>query len=307
MKIGLCMVVKDEAQQLEACLDPIVGLFDETVVVDTGSTDETQNLLRQRFGIEPLEVPLEADRCFCLQDARSEGLRKLSTPWVMFLDADERMDSSTLEYLRELPDDPTVAGYFGHWINHHGEEPDFHDYKLFLFPRGLFPMGLVHDNVQLHIRQRGLHASWLDKLVVNHFPDPKRMPHKKISYRQRLDCAIEMQPNFLRYYWFRGYMDFLAGDLEGAEEYLRVSALADSGVFPVECLNSSMVLAEVYARQDRLEALIDLLAQAWEFYTAVFDDFEVCINFKLADWLAQSLEDCRQERLDKIIAPRFAC
>ena len=90
------MVVKDEAQQLEACLDPIVGLFDETVVVDTGSTDETQNLLRQRFGIEPLEVPLEADRCFCLQDARSEGLRKLSTPWVMFLDADERMDSSTL-------------------------------------------------------------------------------------------------------------------------------------------------------------------------------------------------------------------
>ena len=58
------MVVKNEAHQLEACLRPVAGLFNEISVIDTGSTDGTCNVLRQRFDIEPLEVPLQAGRCF---------------------------------------------------------------------------------------------------------------------------------------------------------------------------------------------------------------------------------------------------
>ena len=47
MTLGLCMIVKDEAAVLGRCLDSAAGVFDEIVIVDTGSTDETKPIARR--------------------------------------------------------------------------------------------------------------------------------------------------------------------------------------------------------------------------------------------------------------------
>ena len=39
--LSLSMIVRDEEQQLGACLESVKGFCDELVVVDTGSTDNT--------------------------------------------------------------------------------------------------------------------------------------------------------------------------------------------------------------------------------------------------------------------------
>ena len=306
MEIGLCMVVKDEGAQLSACLEPIAEFFAQIVVVDTGSTDDTAAIL-QEMGITPVNAQLQAERCYCLQDPRKTGLRQLTTPWVMFLDADERIDPASLHYLRNLPDRPGVAGYFGTWLNHPANGPQFNDYKLFLFRHGLEPVGLVHDNVQLDIRRRGARAEWLDELVVEHFPVAARTPHKKSFYRQRLLCAIAREPNFLRYYWFLGYMDFLEGNHGKAESLLRRTALSRSRTFPVECLNSTMVLAAIYTRTGRESQAEGLLSHGLEFYDSVRDDFEVAINRDLEAWLNTALQQCRGGDAHRITPPRFAC
>jgi glycosyltransferase involved in cell wall biosynthesis len=38
------MIVRDEERNLPACLDSIAGLFDEIVIVDTGSLDATKEI-----------------------------------------------------------------------------------------------------------------------------------------------------------------------------------------------------------------------------------------------------------------------
>ena len=40
--VSLCMIVKNEERILRRCLDSIVDLVDEVVIVDTGSEDSTK-------------------------------------------------------------------------------------------------------------------------------------------------------------------------------------------------------------------------------------------------------------------------
>lgn len=42
--ISLCMIVKNEEEVLERCLNSLKGLMDEIIIVDTGSTDSTKEI-----------------------------------------------------------------------------------------------------------------------------------------------------------------------------------------------------------------------------------------------------------------------
>jgi glycosyltransferase involved in cell wall biosynthesis len=307
MEIGLCMVVKDEAKQIGDCLEPILDLFHQVAIVDTGSTDGTPEVLRTRLGIAPVFVSLDDRRCRCLSEPRREAMNRLSTPWIFLLDADERLPRSTLERLRERRDDRTFAGYFGRWINYLDGAPPFDDYKLFLFRNGLRTVGLVHDVVQHDIRAKGLQGAWLNELIVSHFPDASRRDANIASYRERLTCAIGREPQFVRYHWFMGYMDFLAGRFDDAVVSLARATRTHSRDFPVESLNSAMVLADIFARNGDRPRLGETLDSADVFFASVSDDFEVAVNTRLGPWLAAARERFRAGRLDDIRAYRFAC
>ena len=301
------MVVKDEAHRIEACLAPILDLFDQVAIVDTGSTDGTVDVLRDNLGVDPASMALDDARCRCLSDPRGHAMQRLTAPWVLLLDADERLPRSTLERVRALPDDPAVAGYFGRWENHLDGVAPFDDYKLFLFRKGLRTVGLVHDVAQLDLRTQGLHGEWLDDLVVAHHPDAVRHDSKMMTYRARLQCAIARDPGFVRYHWFLGYMDFLEGRLDDAVHSLERAARSRDRGFPVETLNSAMVLAEIHARLDRAEQAQATLDDAIAFHDSVATDFEVRVNTRMRPWLRAARTHARERRLDDIRAYRFAC
>ncbi len=42
--ISICMIVKNEEKHLARCLDSLAGLWDELIIVDTGSTDRTKDI-----------------------------------------------------------------------------------------------------------------------------------------------------------------------------------------------------------------------------------------------------------------------
>ena len=41
ISISMCMIVKNEQDILARCLDSYAGTYDELIIVDTGSTDNT--------------------------------------------------------------------------------------------------------------------------------------------------------------------------------------------------------------------------------------------------------------------------
>ena len=44
VSVSLCMIVKNEEDVLERCLESAVELVDEIIIVDTGSTDRTKEI-----------------------------------------------------------------------------------------------------------------------------------------------------------------------------------------------------------------------------------------------------------------------
>jgi hypothetical protein len=96
-RVSLCMIVKDEEKNLAECLTPVTGLFDEVIVVDTGSSDRTKEVAR-RCGAKVYDF-IWVDS---FAAARNESLRHAGGAWIFWLDGDERLDEANLEKLRRL-------------------------------------------------------------------------------------------------------------------------------------------------------------------------------------------------------------
>jgi predicted O-linked N-acetylglucosamine transferase (SPINDLY family)/glycosyltransferase involved in cell wall biosynthesis len=96
-KVSLCMIVRNEEENLPACLGSAADLADEVVVVDTGSADRTKEVAA-RFGAKVFDFPW----CDSFAAARNESLRHASGEWVFWLDADDRLDEDNRARLRAL-------------------------------------------------------------------------------------------------------------------------------------------------------------------------------------------------------------
>src|SRR5579859_2923905 len=103
-RLSLTMIVKNEAATLATCLASVAGIVDEIIVVDTGSTDGTQDIARQH-GARVFDLPWPDS----FAAARNESLRHARGQWLLWLDADEYFNEANRDKLRallaQLPDD----------------------------------------------------------------------------------------------------------------------------------------------------------------------------------------------------------
>lgn len=85
-RVSACLIVRDEEENLPACLSSVAGLVDEVVVYDTGSVDGTRELARQ-LGALVVEGYWDDD----FARARNAALAHCTGDWILWLDADETL------------------------------------------------------------------------------------------------------------------------------------------------------------------------------------------------------------------------
>jgi tetratricopeptide (TPR) repeat protein len=98
-KISLCMIVRNEETNLVECLSGVSGLFDEIILVDTGSTDGTR-AVAERLGARVFDFAWVDD----FAAARNESRRHATGEWIFWLDADDRIDPVNRQRLADLFD-----------------------------------------------------------------------------------------------------------------------------------------------------------------------------------------------------------
>lgn len=97
MELSLCMIVRDEAANLPACLDSVQDLVDEIVIIDTGSTDHTITVA-QTYGARVESYTWQHD--FAI--ARNYALEFAQGEWILVLDADEILNTEVIPHIAQL-------------------------------------------------------------------------------------------------------------------------------------------------------------------------------------------------------------
>jgi glycosyltransferase involved in cell wall biosynthesis len=122
LPISVAVVAHNEEESLARCLESVAGLAAEIVVIDSGSTDRTQEIARRFnsiFEVRPWPGFVQQ---------KNHAFSRCSQPWVLNLDADEVVSPELAQSIRELfaHGEPREDGflvnrrtfYLGEWIWH---------------------------------------------------------------------------------------------------------------------------------------------------------------------------------------------
>lgn len=97
MTYSLCMIVKDEEDVLSRCLDSVKGIFDEIIIVDTGSSDKTKEIAKRYT-----DKVYDFVWCDDFSKARDYAFSKATKDYIMWLDADDILKEEDNLKLREF-------------------------------------------------------------------------------------------------------------------------------------------------------------------------------------------------------------
>lgn len=95
MKISACVIVKNEEKNIGQWLNNMRQIADEIIVVDTGSTDNTLTIL----GNADI-TPYYFNWCNDFAAAKNYAIQQATGDWIVFLDADEYFDASSVKRFR---------------------------------------------------------------------------------------------------------------------------------------------------------------------------------------------------------------
>ena len=98
--ISACAIMKNEISHVEAWLDNVRVFAQEIIVVDTGSTDGTNEFLAKQFDVKLISYEWQHD----FAQAKNVALQEATGDWLVFTDADECFyhPENIIEYLRRM-------------------------------------------------------------------------------------------------------------------------------------------------------------------------------------------------------------
>jgi len=108
MKLGLCMIVKNEAHVIERALRSALRFMDTWCIVDTGSTDDTMAIVR-RVAADLGKPGVLYERPwvnFGVNRTQALELAKEHMDWIWMLDADDTIDGDPISVSDLSPEEP---------------------------------------------------------------------------------------------------------------------------------------------------------------------------------------------------------
>jgi glycosyltransferase involved in cell wall biosynthesis len=224
MNITLYAIAKNEEKNVERFIE-ISKKFTNTVVVDTGSTDKTVELLRQA-GIEVYEHPQTREE-FDFSKARNQALSYVKTNWAFSLDFNEDLG----EFFPEGLD--VIAGEFTAFRHERYDKVGDQESTLgqtahtrFHRTKNYTWVNAVHESPVFLPTEEHLNESTVDT-TIKITKNVHNTVDKQLFYLSICEREFEKDPTNTYYLWFifKHYFEVknIQKTIELGQEYLNLS------------------------------------------------------------------------------------
>lgn len=223
MEISAVIITLNEENRLEPALKSLEGIATEVIVVDALSSDETVKIAK-KYSDKVYER-----KWTNFSDQKNFGNDQASFPWILSLDADERLSPELRQEILSLKEEPQCSGftmprqtyYLGKWIRHSGWYPD-RKLRLFRKDKARWVGEFIHERVEIqgkveklsgsihHYTYRNIH----DHVArINVFSDlgAKKLYAKKKKCRWYHLCVLPFFKCIKSYFWRGGFLDGFPG------------------------------------------------------------------------------------------------
>jgi len=127
--ISAIIIAKDEETMLPDCLKSL-DWVDQIIVINNGSIDKTSQISK-KYGAKVIDLPRLDEPNF--SQSRNRGLKEANTKWLLYIDADERVEDKLRDEILAIIKDPKNSAYaiprrnfiFGREFKHTGQKPDY--------------------------------------------------------------------------------------------------------------------------------------------------------------------------------------
>lgn len=223
--LGVIIHTKNEAVNIEACIQSCLLITNNISIFDMGSTDQTQEKAK-RLGARVVSVP---DFGY-VEPVRQQAIDSVKTDWILILDADEQLSPSLCKLIQEYIQDPhhdVIALprkniIFGKWMQHGLMWPD---YQVRLFRRGhvtwskkihsqpkikgtLYKLPALEENAIIHNHSTSVRVR-LEKISLQAASELTDIPPANMNADQFIINMMNELP--LRYFEHHGYQDGVHG------------------------------------------------------------------------------------------------
>lgn len=245
LKLSAVIITYNEEKYIEQCLNSLKGIADEIVVVDSLSTDKTEEICLN-FGVKFTKQPFLGYR-----EQKNFACQQAENDYILSLDADEALSSKLREEILKLKAKEKwyfdgysfnrLNNYCGQWMHHTAYYPDR---KIRLFNRNRSTWGGInpHDKIVLkpgsklvHVKGDILHwviDSYEDHInKINKFSTISARSYKALGKKSGIAKILFDPPyRFIRSYFFKlgileGFNGFVVSVFSAYSGFLKYSKL----------------------------------------------------------------------------------
>ena len=199
--ISLCMIVKNEENYLEGCLNSVKDVVDEIVIVDTGSSDSTKEIA-EKYDANIFDYEWNNN----FSDARNFSLQYAKGDWILYLDADERLNSGSVDLLKTIIEKENDAAFECRIVNidDAGNRPSVMKYvRLFPNKEGVEFEGRIHEQIEPSLLKTGCKIQPSD-IEITHLGYSIGDDELKLKAERNLSLLkVELDDNKSGYIYFQ--------------------------------------------------------------------------------------------------------
>lgn len=205
-KISAVIMTFNEERCISRCIESIKKFADEIIILDTGSTDSTKEIIKEFYPhVRLYSMDWADDFSIC----RNTLTEYATGDWIFQIDADEFFANDPyqlkefLNLFYELPISPLVISPT--IVNHDGKELSLTK-RIFRKKDNLFFFGLIHEDLRFKLEERGSDLKHLvTDFVIEHDGYKEEFIKLKNKFQRNIKLQEKMlyiEPDNIRWYYF---------------------------------------------------------------------------------------------------------